>query len=274
MSDTPQPSRPEENHVRNVFELEETVAGWDDDYYHPIAVRYYDRAVPDMLRAMGAKPGDHVVDAGCGPGVHSIRTAQYGCTVTALDLSAKMLSHAQDRAAAAGVSDKISFHQDDLTDLKLDGQYPFVFSWGVIIHIPKTQEALKHLASLVKPGGKLALQVTNRGSMDFRLERLMRWLLRKPFERVEEGPLGYGAWYDNNGEQLWVLRFDTQGLTDEMARHGFTRIARRAAEYTEFQWRVSGLLRRILLHLNGLAYRLRAPAALSCTQIVVFQKDR
>lgn len=260
--------------VRDVFELEETVKGWDDDYYHPIAVRYYDRAVPDMLRAMGVKLGDHVVDAGCGPGVHAIRAANYGCSVTAIDLSERMLAHARERAKAAGVADQISFQQDDLTNLKLQGPFPFVFNWGVIIHIPDTMAALDHLSGLIMPGGKLALHVSNRSSLDFRLERLARWILRKPFQEEVEIPLGHGIWYDNHGERLWVLRFDAKALTDEMARRGFKRISHRAAEYTELQWRLSGFLRRILLHANGLAYILRAPVGLSCTQILVFEKEK
>src|SRR4051794_1332017 len=121
---------------KNVFEREATVSDWDNAYYHPIAQRYYDRAVPDMLEAMGARPGDHVLDAGCGPGVHSIRAARYGCQVTAIDLSEQMLKHARDRSVRAGVADRIDFKQDDLTQLSLPSStFPYVFSWGVIIHV-------------------------------------------------------------------------------------------------------------------------------------------
>ena len=55
--------------MSNVFEQAATVASWDGDYDHPIAERYYDIAVPMMLKLMGVERGDMVLDAGCGPGV-------------------------------------------------------------------------------------------------------------------------------------------------------------------------------------------------------------
>ena len=55
--------------MSNVFEQAATVASWDGDYDHPIAERYYDIAVPTMLKLMGVERGDMVLDAGCGPGV-------------------------------------------------------------------------------------------------------------------------------------------------------------------------------------------------------------
>jgi hypothetical protein len=36
-----------------VFEQAGTIEKWDRDYYHPIAERYYDRAIPAMLYLMG-----------------------------------------------------------------------------------------------------------------------------------------------------------------------------------------------------------------------------
>jgi cyclopropane fatty-acyl-phospholipid synthase-like methyltransferase len=78
----------------NVFEQAATVASWDDDYYPSAANRYYDLAVPTMLKLMGGKPGDIVLDAGCGPGLHTIRAVKFGCRVTAVDLSTAMLAEA------------------------------------------------------------------------------------------------------------------------------------------------------------------------------------
>ncbi|MEO0878284.1 MAG: class I SAM-dependent methyltransferase [Pseudomonadota bacterium] len=277
-----QPSAPADaaeaqDKVRDVFELEETVAGWDDDYYHPIAEKYYDEAVPAMLRRMGAGPGDMVLDAGCGPGVHAIRAARYGCTVKAIDLSERMLAHARDRAAQAGVADKIEFQQADLTDLKLESEaYPFVFNWGVVIHVPDTEAALSHLTRIVAPGGKLALHITNEKSLDFRLEQAARGLVRKPLEGLRDTGLGKGVWYDHHGQKLWVLRFDAERLSKDMERRGFKTVDRYAAEYTEFQWRLKGpaktILRPAILQANRLAYKVGAPASLSCTQIMIFEK--
>jgi 2-polyprenyl-3-methyl-5-hydroxy-6-metoxy-1,4-benzoquinol methylase len=99
-----------------VFEQAGTIEKWDRDYYHPIAERYYDHAIPAMLCLMGVPKGATILDAGCGPGVHSIRAAHAGCKVTAIDVSEAMLREARSRVAAAGVAPAVEFRQEDLTD--------------------------------------------------------------------------------------------------------------------------------------------------------------
>ena len=258
--------------MASVFESDETIKGWDDDYYHPISVRYYDEAIANMLRRMGAKAGDAVLDAGCGPGVHSIRAASYGCTVIGVDRSAQMLSHAQQRASEAGVSDRIQFIQADLTKLSLGRKFGLAFCWGVIIHIPDVEAVLDGLADHIAPSGKLAVQLLNRHSLDFTIERLLRKALRKPLPECGETPFGLGNWYATDEGKLWVLRFDTSELNSAMERRGFKLVECRTAEFTEMHRRVGGILRRVLLRFNRFAYRHRLAPFLSCTQILIFDK--
>jgi SAM-dependent methyltransferase len=263
---------------RNVFELDATVEGWDADYYHPVAERYYDEAVPAMLRAMGAQPGDRVLDGGCGPGVHAIRAARYGCEVTAIDLSEKMLEHARRRAEGAGLSDRIEFRQADLTQIDFAGEcFPFVFSWGVVIHVPDADAALRNLARVTAPGGALALHLLNRTSLDWRFEKAVRRMTGKRLNRIERTPLGEGVWYDYNGERLWVQRFDADDLTVRMGELGFRLEGRRAMEATELQWRLKsarlGGVRAVMLHGNRLAWRAKVPAGLAATQLFIFRKE-
>ncbi len=246
---------------------------WDQNYYHPIAERYYDIAVRNMLRSMGAQPGDLVLDAGCGPGVHSIRAARYGCNVKAIDLSERMLAHARARSEEVGVADRIEFRQDDLTTLSLESEaYPFVFNWGVLIHVPDAEKALDHLARVVALGGKLALHVLNETSLDFAIERLVRRVFGKPLKGLERTSLGTGIWYEFSDDRLWVQRFNPTKLGEAMKARGFRLVSRRTAEFTEFQWRVPSVLRPLFLWGNRLAYALRCPPALACTQLLVFEK--
>ena len=261
------------NDDHTVFDLHATVKAWDSDYYHPIAERYYDRAIELMLRLMSVGPGADVLDAGCGPGVHSIRVARAGFRVRAIDISQTMLREAKARAAAAGLSTAVEFQEEDLTRLTLpDASFKYVFSWGVIIHIHDVEKALDELARIVAPGGRLALYVTNRKAWDHKIESLARLLLRKRVRR-ESFSLGNGVWYDMHGEKLWVWQFDIPELQLQLERRGFRVTDRVIGEFSELQRRVAGPLRRVLLHLNNICFRLNAPASAGVTNMLIFQKN-
>lgn len=258
---------------QQVFELESTVQAWDDQYYHPIAEPLYDKAVSDMLRAMEVSPGETVLDAGCGPGVHSIRIARAGHRVCAADISEKMLSHARQRVGSAGFSEQVAFEQEDLTKLSFaDQSFRHVFSWGVIIHIHEVELALSELARVLQPGGTLGLYVTNKTAVDHGIEVLARAALRKPLVGRKRLELGDGVWYEMDGEQLWLWRFDVPALSSHLAQHGLELEYRRGGEFSEIQWRLRGLPRRTLLRLNNVAYRARVPAWAGVGNMLVFRK--
>jgi SAM-dependent methyltransferase len=255
------------------FELQQTIDAWDSDYYHPIAERYYDRAVSRMLELLGTKPGDSVLDAGCGPGVHSIRAARAGLKVKAIDFSEAMLAEARRRVERAGVEDSVEFAREDLTRLSFpDGTFRHVFSWGVIIHIRDIELALDELTRIVAPGGRLALYVTNNSAWDHKLEAAARFLIRKPLKGLEQLPMGRGIWYDWKGERLWVWLIDAPALSRYVEARGMKQIARVGGAFTEIQYRIRGPLRQLLLHGNNLAYRLGLPPGPAATNLFVFEK--
>ena len=267
---------PEEIRYREsaVFERPATIESWDRDYYHPIAERYYDRAIPEMLRLMEVEPGARVLDAGCGPGVHSVRAARAGCRVCAVDISQTMLQEARARIAIAGLASAIEFRQEDLTRLSFpDRSFRYVFSWGVIIHIHDIEKALDELARIIEPGGKLALAVTNRKAWDQKIESLLRFLLRKPLVGRVRLPLGNGNWYEMHGEKIWVWQFDMRELQRQLEVRGFRLTHRVIGEFSEIQRRVEGPLRRMLLRLNNLCYRLKLPPGPAASNLLVFQKS-
>ena len=246
---------------------------WDDDYYHPLALKLYDRAVGDLLGLVEAPAGGRVLDAGCGPGVHSIRATLQGYRVLALDVSQTALDEAERRARKAGVADSIEFQQADLTHLQLeDASFDSVFCWGVVIHIPEIGRALDHLVRVVAPGGRLALQVTNCDAFDHKLEGAARKLLSRPIVGLERHEFGEGCTYDVGGDPLWVWQLDLPYLTKYLEGRGLVLAERRAVEFTHHQRRVPRFLRPLLLHLNNGWYRALGAAAMAATNLLVFRK--
>ena len=260
---------------KNVFELTETVKSWDEDYCHPIAEYYYDKAIVKMLKLMGIKSDELIVDAGCGPGVHSVRIAQQGYQVLAIDRSKTMLEEAKIRAKKAGCDKAINFQQEDLTQLTFaDASFQYVFSWGVIIHIQDVEKALDELARIIKPGGKLALYITNEKAWDHIIESAIRFLLGKPLSEQKELPMGKGLYYNLHEENLWLWKLNTDAVSKYLERQGFKKSHHLIGEFSEIQRRTKGIMRNTLLRLNNLCYDWDFSPNIATTNLLIFEKNQ
>lgn len=260
--------------MTDVFELQSTVEQWDRDYYQPIARKLYDRAIGDMLRMMAVPAGATILDAGCGPGVHSVRAAKAGLRVCAIDISNTMLEHAKRRVAAENVADRVELSLKDITRLDFeDGAFQYAFSWGVLIHIPDAERGLDELARIVAPGGKLALYLTNRHALDHKIERVCRFVVRRPLRGLQHRSLGDGVWYGSGAGRLWVWQFDASAICAYLRKRGFRLIRKRMGELSDIQRRMRGPLRNALLHLNNVAYRCNLPARPAAGQLLIFEKS-
>jgi len=276
MSDRETPSERElsgEGRRNAVFELPATIATWDTGYYHPIALRFYDLAVARMIDVMGVPPGATILDAGCGPGEHSIRVARLGRRVYAIDISEAMLEEARRRVESAGVGHMVQFQRQDLTRLELpDDSFRYVFSWGVVTHIREIDKALHELTRVVEPGGALALWVSNVSALDYAVERIARRVIRRPLAELARYEPGVGVSYEFEGERLWVWRLERRWLVTTMEARGFRLRRRLMGSLTETHTRLKGFLRNSLLRLNNVAIRFGGPISLAATSLYVFEK--
>ena len=256
-----------------VFDDLHTFLEWDQDFYRPEERHFYDLAVVRMLALLGAKPGDLVLDAGCGLGAHSIRAARAGCHVHAIDFSAPALAEAKRRVEAAGLANRITFEQADLTRLHLPSEsFSFVFSWGVLIHIPAVEEALHALTRILKPNGRLALYVSNGHALDLKVEALGRKALKRSHITLEKHAMGHGYWYKERHGDIWVWQMDIQALTQHCEVQGLQRIHRLPGMLTEMHLRSPLFLRRPLVRANNLWFQLGLLPNLAGTNLLVFEK--
>lgn len=127
-------------------------------------------AVRDRLvNALALTGSERVLDAGCGRGLALIGCAKKLTTGKAVGIdlwSAKDLSNnnpdaTRANAAAEGVADKVEVETGDITKLPFpDASFDAIISMTVIHNIPSRDgrdRALRELARVLKPGGRMAI---------------------------------------------------------------------------------------------------------------------
>jgi SAM-dependent methyltransferase len=143
-------------------------------------------AEPELRRAitsLGLKQGMRVLDAGCGTGEAlrwlSDAVAPQG-SVVGIDLAAAHVA-----AARAIVSDEVLVLQADVRRPPLEPRdFDFIWSVNTINHLHEPLEGVRVLASLLRPGGRIALGQSSLlpdmfFAWDSRLERLTNEAVRR-----------------------------------------------------------------------------------------------
>jgi arsenite methyltransferase len=106
------------------------------------------------------RSGDHVVDVGSGAGIDSLIAAKMVGVegkVIGVDMTPAMLQKARRAAAQAAVTN-VDFRQGYGESLPLeDGWADVVISNGVLNLMPDKLAALKEMARVLKPGGRVQI---------------------------------------------------------------------------------------------------------------------
>ncbi len=123
------------------------------------AGRGYFDIVPEVLYK-----GKVVLDLGCGTGRWSKYLSEKAKYIEAIDPSSAVIS----AATMLLKSDNVRVTQASIDNIPFeDGAFDFVFSLGVLHHIPDTQLAMRKCVNKVKPGGYflvyLYYSLDNRG---------------------------------------------------------------------------------------------------------------
>ena len=115
---------------------------------------------------LGARPGDLVLDMGCGGGRHAFETVRRGCRIVALDENLEDLVDVRNTFAAmvdAGeLQGQIQGQPVSADALRLpfvDDTFDRIICSEVLEHIGDDEAAIGELARVLRPGGSIAVTV-------------------------------------------------------------------------------------------------------------------
>ena len=144
-------------------------------YGHTLQQDRTDLETQFAIHALGIQPHHRVLDLCCGQGRHSIALAKTGLNVTGVDLSEEMLNIAARDAENAGLLTRsdvdaggLIFRQADMRQLpdEFENQFDAIInmfsSFGYLESESDDQQVLHQAAEVLKPGGKLLMDLLNR----------------------------------------------------------------------------------------------------------------
>jgi ubiquinone/menaquinone biosynthesis C-methylase UbiE len=141
----------------------ETVA---DGYDHP-ALRFFAAAAAHIAQRLPLHGDEEVLDVACGTGHAALAIAPRlpRGHVTAVDFSPAMLARAASKLAAAGIRN-VKLVERDMQSLGFHEQFAIAVCAFGIFFVDDMGAALRHIATTVKPGGRIVISNFAEGYMD------------------------------------------------------------------------------------------------------------
>lgn len=164
---------PNKGHIPRSSQSWDAVADWYAGWAGPGGSRHHKAlAIPLALELLDLRPGEALVDLGCGPGVMARPATAAGASFVGIDLSPRLIALARRSHGARG-----AFHVADVTRLKAEASFRrasfdaalFLLS---IQDIDPLEAAIDAAAWLLRPGGRLVMVMLHPC---FRVPRQSGW---------------------------------------------------------------------------------------------------
>jgi trans-aconitate methyltransferase len=134
-----------------------TVQTWDPETYARNARFVSDLGAP-VVELLAPRPGERILDLGCGDGVLTKKLADLGCDVVAVDSSAEQI----EAAKKLGLDARVMSGEE----LPFEGEFDAVFSNAVLHWIKRADPMIASVHRALKPGGRFVAECGGYGCVD------------------------------------------------------------------------------------------------------------
>jgi ubiquinone/menaquinone biosynthesis C-methylase UbiE len=247
---------------------------WSDHYRNTENQAFSDRAFDRIAAVLNAPAGSVVLDAGCGSCSHSIRLANRGFLVHAVDFSEPVLAKARLNVSANQLTKQITIHRANLRSLPFkDSAFRYVLCWGVLMHIPDLDKAISELVRVLEPGGAFIISDNNMYSLQGMIRFVLKRLLGIGTASVKKTPAGIEYWYRNADDALLTRQTNMRWLVHELENNGFVIKAHFSGQFTDLYTSVSSpVMKRFIQRLNDFWFKYVKTPYLAIGNILIAQK--
>jgi len=111
-----------------------------------------------VLDLLAAKPGERILDLGCGTGHLTAKIAEAGAHVVGVDRSPEMIRQAREKYPS------LRFEVMDAREIALDGAFDAVFSNATLHWVKEPERVIAGIKSALRPGGRFVAEFGGKGN--------------------------------------------------------------------------------------------------------------
>jgi SAM-dependent methyltransferase len=130
---------------------------WDAEQYEG-KHSYVWRLGAGVVELLAPRPGERILDVGCGTGQLTAEIAKQGAQVVGLDSSATMIGQARQNYPG------LAFVLGDATNFRFEEPFDAVFSNAALHWIKQADAAGESIARALKPGGRFVAEFGGNGN--------------------------------------------------------------------------------------------------------------
>lgn len=131
---------------------------WDPTLYQSAHAFVWQMAA-DLIDLLDPKPGERVLDLGCGTGQPTAQIAGRGADVLGIDRSAEMIDTARRNFS------RLHFEPGDATTFTAGAPFDAVFSNATLHWVKPPEAAAGRVWAALRPGGRLVAEFGGRGNV-------------------------------------------------------------------------------------------------------------